>query len=183
MTASFRIEPVSLAALDAQLWTLGPVRIVRSDELLFLECDDGTQTSHVIRAFARAGARVTGAAQPCRPPLGTIAALAPHLDRIAAGGILDVVSVRPLTAGEATARLVTRDLLGRRRRDADVIRNVLRDRERVFLWRRVVWADPRQLRSRRLGPLRPVVFDRAALHRPEDALAFVSRDALTRWAR
>lgn len=180
----FCVELVGLSGLDAQLWALGPVRIVRDDRGLALECEEESAGDATLRALARAGARVVGReAQPTSPRPGAIAAIAPHLERIDVAGIVDAVSIRPLAPAEATARLVRRGVLGRRRANVDAIRAVLRDSERVFLWRRIVWAEPRIARSRALATLRPVVFDRAALHRPEDRLAFVSADALTRWAR
>lgn len=181
---TMRIEPVDLCGLDAQLWALGPVRLLRDDVGISLECDDEAAVPAAVRALARAGARVVAQEEgPERSrPVG-VAALARHLEPIRVARIVDTVSIRPLPPGAASARLVRRGLLGRRRADVEAIRGVLRGCERVFLWRRVVWAEPRVARSRALAALRPVVFDRAALERPEDTLAFVSADALTRWAR
>jgi len=173
------IEPVAREpfdiALDAPrftLWRQGVgVRMSVDDHLA-----DGIQ-----RGLALCGVRATVIdGQIPAPPmlvraLGT--ALLPaqlHPDD------LDVLEVRLVPLGEATARALRRPVrrwpLGARRRSH--CRALLRGRDAVFEIRRTAWCSRRTLRASR-HTLRPALFDPIAA--PRTLRARASQQLLTRW--
>jgi len=97
-----------------------------------------------------------------------------------AAGELDVVEVRVVPLGEATARALRRPLrrwpLGAQRRSR--CRALLRGVEALLEIRRTAWCGHRTLRESR-RTLRPVLFDAAAAART--ILVYASDRPLTRW--
>jgi hypothetical protein len=93
---------------------------------------------------------------------------------------LDVIEVRRMTLGEATARALRRPVrywpLGARR--SSRCRSFLRGTDALFEIRRTAWCSSRTLRANR-RTLRPVLFDAAAAPRPLRVRA--SEAALTLW--
>jgi hypothetical protein len=72
----------------------------------------------------------------------------------------------------------------RLRRDREATqraRSLLRGADRMYAWRRVVWATPAALRSRQFRGARPIVFDRAAIDDGPQRFALVSAGAIARW--
>jgi hypothetical protein len=93
---------------------------------------------------------------------------------------LDIVEVRVVPLGEATARLLRRPVrhwpLGARRRAR--CRSLLRGTDALLEIRRTAWCARGTLRANR-HTLRPVLFDSTATPRPLHAYA--SERSLTRW--
>jgi hypothetical protein len=167
-------EPFDLA-LDARrfvLWRYGPEVRLTLDE---------ADVARVRRSLALLGVRTVPVPGDlvARPPLvravGT--GLAPA--RLAAGD-LDVLDVRVVPLGEATARALRRPVrywpltAGRRSR----CRALLRGADVLLEVRRTAWCAQRTLRASR-HTLRPVLFDSTAAARPMHRYA-VER-SLTRW--
>ena len=144
---------------------------------------DERHIARVRRALAFCGVRATieEGDVPARPSLvravGT--ALAPA--RLGADD-LDVVEVRVVPLGEATARLQRRPIrqwpLGTRRRSR--CRSLLRGADVLLEIRRTAWCTRGTLRANR-HTLRPVLFDTAAPAR--QLRAYASEQPLTRWLR
>ena len=137
--------------------------------------------TRVQRALGLCGVRATlvEGDVPERPALlravGT--ALAPA--RLSADD-LDIVDVRVVPLGEASARLLRRPVwhwpLGARRRSQ--CRSLLRGTDALLEIRRTAWCAGGTLRANRHA-LRPVLFDVAATPRP--LRAYASEQPLTRW--
>jgi hypothetical protein len=182
--AVLRIEAVELHALDRHLTELSWTRLVRCDEGILVECA-GEEASHAAALLARAGARTRPAERLPVPSSDLTAAVAIDLRPLGLGGIVDILCVRALASGEATSRLMTRRTarFPGARRSVDALQRVLRDEDRMFAWRRIVWARRALLRSRDLRGLRPVVFDRDAAARGDERWSLVEAAELTRWAR
>jgi hypothetical protein len=182
--AVLRIEALALDGLDRQLAELCWTRLVRWDEGLLVECA-ADEAEHAAALLARAGARTRRAETLPVPSPQLAPAVAIDLRPLALGGVLDVVTMRALAVGEATGRLMTRrpGPLPGARRSAEQLRRVLRGEDRMFAWRRIVWARRALLRSRDLRGLRPVVFDRDAVEHGEERCSLVGAAELTRWAR
>lgn len=167
-------EPFDLA-LEAPrfvLWRRGTEVRVSLDE---------RHVARVRRALALRGVRATVAQgdMPAPPSLvravGT--ALAPA--RLQAED-LDVVEVRVVPLGEATAQALRRPVrfwpLGARRRSR--CRALLRGADALLEIRRTAWCARGTLRANR-QTLRPVLFDAAAAPRP--MRVYASERSLTRW--
>ncbi len=157
MTAAFRVETGGLVDLDRHLVQLPCLNLTRSDAGLFIECADGL-ADLVSALIARAGARATrGLMAPGTADL--VPALARDLVPLALGGLVDHVTIRRVGTSEATARLAgaARGLFGRRRPLDDRIRLVLRGEDRLFAWRRVVWAKGALLRAGALRGVHPAL--------------------------
>lgn len=190
MSAFLRIEVSGLRALDAHITRLAWTRLERDGARLAIECaDDDVERAIVL--LARAGAHATMIDWDAAPTPGLVPALVHDLTPRDVPGLIDRVSVRRIDLGEATARVgaagrwsvsLERWRVSLRRRDPAPLRALLRGPERLFAWRRVVWARPAVLRSGALRGIRPIIFDREALERVEERHAFVSADELTRWA-
>ena len=173
---TLRLERIAPWDVDRHLAELGALRLVRADGGLWVALGPDA-VGRAVAMLARAGLRASaGAPEP--PTRGLVAAIVAHLEPLGAPAIVDVVTIRSVGDGEATARLARRGIF-RRDAERDAIRSILTGADRAFAWRRAVYAKPSALR--RLRGVRPVVFDRAALDRAEERLAFVGRSALTRW--
>lgn len=167
-------QPCDLAfdAPQFVLWRRGAELRVSLDE---------RHIARVRRALALCGVRATveQGDVPERPSLvravGT--ALAPA--QLGAAD-LDVVEVRVVPLGEATARLQRRPIrywpLGARRRSR--CRSLLRGADALLEIRRTAWCSRGTLRANR-QTLRPVLFDTAAAAR--QLRAYASEQPLTRW--
>lgn len=190
MSALLQVDASEVRRFDVQITQLAWTRLERAGTRLVLECaDDDVERAMVL--LARSGARAMPIEPEAAPMSGLVPALVHDLAPRDVPGIVDRVSVRRIDLGEATARLgsaerwhiaVERWQVSVRRRDPAPLRALLRGRERLFGWRRVLWARPALLRSRVLPGVRPVIFDREAIDRTEERLSFVLADELTRWA-
>jgi hypothetical protein len=181
--ATFQVEGGAPVDLDTHIAQLAWTRLVRSDTGLFLECAIRDAAS-AVALLARAGARGTPAQRTATVPSDLVPAIMSDLGPVAVAGTIDSVTVRILDLGEATARLMRapRAILRPRRDDARV-RALLRAEDRVIGWRRVLWARPSLLRSRRLRGARPVVFDREALEHAAEHFTLTRAGEVGRWAR
>ena len=114
-----------------------------------------------------------------RPPLVRAIGIGLAPARLSAGD-LDVVEVRVVPLGEATARALRRPLrywpLGARRRSR--CRALLRGTDALLEVRRTAWCAHQTLRASR-HTLRPVLFDSRAAARPMHRYAM--ERPLTRW--
>ncbi|HEY6959520.1 MAG TPA: hypothetical protein VI814_11905 [Candidatus Limnocylindria bacterium] len=176
-TSTLRLERIAPCDVDRHLVEVGALRLIRTDAGISLEVAADV-VARAVAMLARAGLRsiaVDGAGTVTR---GLVAGVAMHLEPLSARGVVDVVTIRTLGDGEATARLARRGAF-RRAADRDALRAVLADAERAFVWRRVLYGSPKAIRA--LRGVRPVVFDRGALERGEERLALVGTAALTRW--
>lgn len=183
MTAIFHLEPDGLVNLDQQLVELPNVSLVNGDAGLFLECAEEVAPL-VAPLLARAGAVATRAdLSPATANL--VPALASDLAPFGQGGVIDRVAIRRIGTNEATARLAParHAAFGRRRPPDGRLRLVLRGEDRLFAWRRVVWARPAVLRARTFRNIHPIVFDLQAVARGEERWARAGAGELTRWAR
>jgi hypothetical protein len=98
---------------------------------------------------------------------------------------IDVVELRQISLGEASATLMRRRLpwLRSPRAARDACRRLLRDEDAILGWRRTVWCSVTSLRAARSRVrLRPVVFDRSALERHPLRWTYVGDGAIERWA-
>ena len=180
---TFRLEAVQRGAFDCRLARLGASRLTRSAHDTYLEIDRGLD--EVTHELALAGVRVT----PC-PVLPSAAGFRPaiafDLTPFAEGlqGI-DVVEVRAVPLGEASAALMRRHLPWQRvaRQSREACRRLLRDDDVVLGWRRIVWCSVGSLRvARARVRLRPVVFDRDALGGRALQWTYANDRAIERWA-
>ncbi len=169
--------------VDRQAACLSWVRLERRDGAVYVECAVES-VAWAATAFARAGLDLEPSA-PVLPPQGLRAAVVSHLAPFRGEGIVDVVTVRGISLGEATAwaRATRWPLPYRQGRTRERVRALLHGDDVAFRWRRLVFADPAVLRSRRLHGARPVVFDRDALDGRPDRVAFASAAALAAWLR
>jgi hypothetical protein len=183
MTAVLRLETVASGSLDRALVQLPWARIERGDAGLFLECDD-EQVDRAIIALARAGMN----SEPClarQDRARLLPALVFDLSPRHVAGIVDRVAVRSVDVREATLRVLGVRRMWPRRPSATAVartRELLRGEERVFAWRRVIWAEPGTLRSRVMGGARPVVFDRDAVERGSELWGWTADGLVARWA-
>lgn len=182
MSTALRIEPVDVARFDDVVLQLGWTRLTRTDDGVALECPD-EEVDRARHSILRAGARVTTLADAPTAPTRAIPALVADLRPLRCDGVVDTVFVRPLDEREASARLWrgTRVWWLGRRRDRDGLRAILRGSDRLFAWRRIVWARAQTLRSRALRVARPAIFDREAIDRSEERFSLASQGQLTRW--
>lgn len=190
MTALLRIEAKGLRALDEHITRLGATRLERRGTLLVLGCAD-QDVERAIELLARAGACATRLHDGAASLSGLVPALVRDLVPRDAPDLIDRVSLRRIDLGEATTRVssagrwkvsVERWQVSMRRRDPASLRALLRGQERLYAWRRVLWARPAVLRSGALRGIHPVIFDREAVERAPERHAFVLADELTRWA-
>lgn len=175
--AVLRLERVSPCDVDRHLLELGELRLVRTDGGIWLEVADD-RARRAVAMIARAGLRAVPVGAPDAPTQGLVPAIVTHLEPLRATGAVDILTLRTIGDGEAITRLA-RGPFFRWRGDRETIRTILRGLDRAFVWCRAVHATPKALRA--LRGVRPLVFDRSALDRPEERLAFVGRAALTRW--
>jgi len=175
----FRLDVAAPGDIDWAICSLPNLCLERRERAAFLEC--AADVADAARTLlARAGARaVATAASPPRPA-SLLPARVSDLAPLDVTGTIDTLTVRVLPAGEA-ARPAGRRLFRRRPPDAARLRLVLRGEDRMFAWRRIVWADRTTLRSPALGRARPIVFDSDAVTCGEELRAFARDGALARW--
>ncbi len=177
-----RLAPLGAGDLDAAVCFLFGARFVRLDGATFVECSSELADDARV-SLARAGVG-TGACEslPDVPP-HLIPAHAEHLEPVSIPGAVDSLVVRVLGVGEAAERLWPRRAFGRGRSDVDHLRAVLRGDDRLYAWRRVLWADRATFRTRALRGIRPVVFDRDGLADGMERWTAARAGALARWLR
>ena len=183
MTTTLRLEAVQRAAFDRRLARLGAGRLTRSAHDTYLETDRGID--EVTHELALAGVRAARCALPA-PEAGFRPAIAFDLTPLGDGlqGI-DVVEVRAVSLGEASAALMRRRLpwLRASRQSREACRRLLRDDDAVLGWRRIVWCSVGSLRAARARVrLRPVVFDRDAVAERALQWTYANDAAIERWA-
>ena len=178
-TTVLRLDVVARGDIDWAICSLPDVRLERRDGVAFLEC--GADVADVARTFlARAGARAVAVdALPSRA-VSLLPARVSDLTPFEVAETIDCVMVRALGVEEA-ARVPGRGLFRRPRYDDAHLRDVLRGGDRMFAWRRIVWADRPTLRTRALGHVRPIVFDRTAITHGQERRAYARDGALARW--
>ena len=142
---------------------------------------DECHVARVRRALALSGVRATLAHGDLPTPPTLVRAVGTALTPVRLGvDDLDVVEVRVVPLGEATARLLRRPIrywpLGPRRRSR--CRALLRGADAALEIRRMAWCTRATLRANR-HTLRPVLFDVAAAPRP--MRAYASERSLTKW--
>ena len=178
-TAVLRVDIVATGDIDWALCSLSDLRLVRRDGTAFIECAaDAAEAARML--LARAGARADAAVALLPQSASLVPARVSDLAPLDVAGAIDTVSVRVLAAGDA-ARATRQGLFRRRRHDADRLRAVLRGEDRMFAWRRIVWADRATLRVRALGRARPIVFDGEAVAHGQERRAFARDGALAGW--
>lgn len=177
---TLRIEPVAAEpfdiALDAPrftLWRHGvEIRMSVDDRLA-----DGIRRELALRGVRAA---VVDGRVPPPPPLLVRALGTALLPARLRPDDLDVLEVRVVPLGEATARALRRPLgrwpLGARRRSH--CRALLRGTDAVFEIRRTAWCSRQTLRASR-NTLRPALFDPIAA--PRALRARASEQLLSRW--
>jgi hypothetical protein len=180
---TLRLEAVQRAAFDRRLARLGAGRLTRSAHDTYLETD--RPIDEVTHELALAGVRVARCALPV-PAAGFRPAIAFDLTPLGDGleGI-DVVEVRAVPLGEASAALMRRRLLWLRasRQSREACRRLLSDDDAVLGWRRIVWCSVGSLRAARARVrLRPVVFDRDAVAERALQWTYANDAAIERWA-
>lgn len=176
-----RLEALATRGVDHALATAGPLLLWRHAGGAFAVVAE-EQEAALIRALAYAGVRATrvDAPHPGTPALTQAIGLA--LAPLSPAAELDMVRLRPVDLGEATAALLRRRI---RRRAGPEQRqrclSILRERDRMIGWRRRAWASVAVLRDGRArAVLRPVLFDRGA--DPPERLVFAAEGAIARWA-
>ncbi|HYK97399.1 MAG TPA: hypothetical protein VEU77_03300 [Candidatus Acidoferrales bacterium] len=178
---TLELHVVASGDLDAAIADLREVRLERRAARTFITCDRAPLAS-VIAALARAG--IEGS--PVTPPTARAmrAAVLGHLDPIVLAETRDVVRIRCVPLGEAIdlVRDATRDLFGRRSRDRrDRIAALLHERDRLLLWRRILYAPSALLRARRIPGARPLVFDPEGADRARERVSLVSARRISTW--
>jgi len=180
--AALRVVVHARGEADRELCLIPGVTLERHDEGLFVLCDPAIVHEIAMR-LARAGLRAEPATAPPVIDPRLVPALMSDLLPCAAMKCVDRVTLRALDDGEAIARVLRRPLI-RLRRDLDATqraRSLLRGADRMYAWRRVVWATPAALRSRTFRGARPIVFDRAAIEEGPQRFGLVSAGAIARW--
>lgn len=169
--------------LDAALVALDRVRIERRAGALFVECaGHGAEEAQAL--LARAGVRASVTGEGRGPVRALVPAIVPDLGA-RPGAVIDRIDIRSVETGEAVAQLLRRrwSLVRPGSERTDAVRRILRGEDRLFAWRRIVWAGPAQLRSGALRGVAPVVFDRDAVTRSTERFAFTAQGLVARWAR
>jgi len=178
---TLELRVVAPGDLDAAIADLREVHLERRVDRTFITCHRAP-VADVIAVLARAGLECAPTAPPPAPAMR--AALLAHLDRIDFTETREVVSVRCAPLGEAIdlVHAATRDVFGRRARERrERIASLLRESDRVLLWRRILYAPAGLLRSRRIPGARPLVFDPEGIDRARERLSFVSAGRLSAW--
>ncbi len=176
-----RLEAIATRGVDQALATAGPIVLWRDSDGTFAEVAQEHEAAFT-RSLAYAGVRVTrvDVPQPRAPALTQAIGLA--LTPLFPAAALDMVRLRPVDLGEATATLLRRRMrrrAGPRQRERCLA--ILRGRDRMIGWQRRAWAPVPVLRHRRFrAVLRPVLFDRGTT--PPERLIFAAEGAIARWA-
>lgn len=181
--ATRRVLVRAAGDVDREVAGLPWVRLERRNGAIYMECAVET-IARAASAFARAGLHLEPA-PAVASPRGLVAAVVSHMAPFGDGELVDVITIRRISLGEATAWARARrwPLLDRHGRARDRVRALLRGDEIAFRWRRLVFAEASALRRRRLDGARPVVFDRDALDGAPDHVGFASTAALAAWLR
>jgi hypothetical protein len=181
---TLRLEAVRRTAFDARLARLGGGRLTRAGAVTYLQSDRGIEDATY--QLALAGIRVARCSSVPGPVSGLRPAIALDLMPLDdAFQAVDVVELRQIPLSDASAVLMHRRLpwLRSSRVARDACLRLLREEDAVLGWRRIVWCTVASLRSARSRlPLRPVVFDRAAVERNSLRWTYVSDGAIERWA-
>ena len=183
MQTTLRLDAISRSGFDARLAHLGNGRLTRTAGVTYLESE--RHVDETIQQLALAGIRSSLSSVPSRET-ALRPAIAAHLEPLdAAVEAIDVVEVRHISLGDASALLMRRRLPWLRgsavARDACL--RLLREEDAVIGWRRVVWCSVAALRvARTRVRLRPVVFDRAAVDRQGLRWTYVSAGSIGSWA-
>jgi hypothetical protein len=170
--ASYEPFDLAFAAPRFVLWRRGTEVRLSLDE---------RHVARVRRALALHGVRATVTPEDVPVPPSLVRAVGTALEpaRLQAED-LDVVDVRVVPLGEATARVLRRPVrfwpLGARRRSR--CRALLQNADALLEIRRTAWCARATLRAHR-HTLRPVLFDAAATARP--MCVYASERSLTRW--
>ena len=181
MNVLVRLASSSVVDLDRHLVQLSGVTLLRLGAELLVETDEA-QAQRCALLLARAGT-ATLHADGVPATAGLLPAIATDLAPIREASVIDRVTVRGISLSEAAERLLILRRRPFRRGTDERLRAVLRERDRLYAWRRVVWAPRALLRARALGAVRPVVFDRSSIGHGEERWACASDGALTRWVR
>lgn len=184
MATTLRLEAVRRAAFDCRLARLGGGRLTRAALETYLEIDRGIDD--VTHELALAGVRVTRCSGVPALAAGLRPAIAFDLIPLGDGlQAIDVVEVRAIPLGDASAALMRRRLpwLGGSRKSRAACRRLLRDDDAVLGWRRIVWCSVASLGvARARVRLRPVIFDTAALAGRALQWTYASDRAIEQWA-
>lgn len=181
MSVLVRLASSTVVDLDRHVVQLPGLSLVRLGEELFVETDEA-QTQWCVSLLARSG--ITTLPADALPAVaGLFPAIATDLAPIRNATVVDRVTVRGISLAEAAERLLVVRRWPLRRGSDERLRPLLRGRDRLYAWRRVVWAPRALLRARALGTARPVVFDRSSIVHGEERWARASEGALTRWVR
>ena len=179
-----RLEAVTPTAFDAQLARLGSGKLTRAAAAIYLETQPGVDAA--IYRLALAGVRVTRCTGVPAPAKGLRPSIAFDLTPLDdAFGAIDVIDLRQISLGEASAALMRNRLpwLRPSRAARNICRRLLRDEDAILAWRRIVWCSVASLRAARARVrLRPVVFDHGAASRQPLRWTYVGDDAIERWA-
>lgn len=182
-----RLEPVQGTALDRAAAVVEDVTFFRRGDGCFAEVgpDD---VARMVRALAYAGIDARASASDLSAPRDHLPAVARDLAPAPVGLVAcDVVRVRRLSLGEATAEVLRRRLAMFRPPSAAAqarCRRLLSGDDALLAWDRHAWVERARLRAlRSRSSLRPVVFDRGAVERDERrGRSFASDTALANWA-
>ncbi len=168
---------------DARLAQLGGGRLTRAAGVTYLESD--RDVGDTTRQLALAGVRSSWSGIPS-PESSLRPAIALDLAPLdATFGAIDVVELRRVRLGDASAELMRQRLPWLRRSQAkrDACLRLLREEDAVMGWRRIVWCSVAAMRLARARiRLRPVVFDRSAVDRQDLRWTYVSDGAIGSWA-
>jgi hypothetical protein len=179
---AFRVAVAADGDPDRELCVLPAVTLERHGDEVFLFCDDATVDDAEAR-LARAGLRAELGVAPPIAGARLVPAVMSDLLPVAVIGSIDRIALRPLDDGEAMS-IVLRRRIGFGRRDGATIqraRSLLRGVDRMYAWRRVVWATPAALRGRLIRGAHPVVFDRDAVEHSPTRIGLVSDRRLALW--
>ncbi len=176
-----RLEAIAARDVDRALAAAGPLVLWRDGGGTFAEVAQEDEST-LSRSLAFAGVRATHVDVPLPAAPALTQAIGITLAPLSPPAALDMVRVRPLDLGEASARLLRRRIgrrAGPRQRDRCVA--ILRGQDRMIGWQRRAWAPVRALRDERFrAVLRPVLFDRGAT--PPERLVFAAEGEIARWA-
>ena len=183
MRTTLRLDPVRQSAFDVRIAQLGAGKLTRAAGVTYLESD--REVDEATHQLALAGVRSSWSSAPS-PGAGLRPAIALHLqplDRMIEA--VDVVELRRIPLSEASAVLMRRRMPWLRSSQAgrDACLRLLRDEDAIIGWRRIVWCTVAVMRvARGRVPLRPVVFDRAAVDRQTFRWTNASEGAIGNWA-
>ena len=173
---SLRIELVAPCDVDRAVCEIGHVSLERRPDGLFIDVAEAL-ADRARTVLARHGIDAL-IVEPLRPSASAVPGSVRDLAPLPVAGLIDRIWVRAAGLGEAS-HLARRGIL--RRYDADRLRPLLRDEDRAYAWRRVVWMPRAAIRARELRAVRPIVFDRAALSDGAERWAFTRSCSLARW--